>query len=47
MSEALKELRDVCIRMWSKIEAINDRTKKHTIYIRELQKEVKKWKKQK
>ena len=37
----LQELEEVCAKMWSQIDKINERTKKHTLYIKQLQKEVK------
>lgn len=42
------ELRDWVDKLLTKIETLNDRTKSHTIQIRELKKEIgelKKWKK--
>lgn len=34
------ELREIVDKMWTKIETINERTKNHTIYIKELKKEI-------
>jgi len=35
-----KELEEQLSKMWLKIEDLNERTKKHTIQIKELKKEV-------
>ncbi len=35
------ELREIMSKMWTKIETINERTKSHTHYIRDLLKKIK------
>ena len=41
----LEELEKIWSALNTRIETINERTKNHTIDIRELKKEIKKWKK--
>ena len=36
------ELQEVLEKLWGKVDYINERTKKHTKYIQELEKQVKK-----
>lgn len=36
-----KEARDLLSKIWTKIETLNDRTKQHTIEIRELREKIK------